>query len=164
MFNIIKLILRSMPIFIFLNLVIASFSYASQPQLIQSIDASMAAAIAKTVGFKVQPRQTKSGGDYLNTSVDGHHSAIMLLNCDSGQCQILRFYSIISQAGIQPELVNSWNSYFRFGRVYLQGEDEVIVEADLLLNGGVTHESVIQFLRRQSTLIESLQHLIKEEG
>lgn len=163
MFDIIKLRLRSIQLFLLFIMVIASHCHASESPLLQRINISMAMTIAKSAGLVVQPVTTESGSQYLKTQVADQNSAIMLLDCESGECSILKFYSIIEKDGVDFGMVNAWNSNYRYGRVY-KDEDKVIVEADLLLHGGITHESVLQFMQRQKMLVLSFQQQMGESN
>lgn len=161
MFDITKLRLRSIQLFSLFIIVITSHCYASESPLIQRINISMAMTIAKSAGLVVQPVTAESGSQYLKTQVLDQNSAIMLLDCESGECSILKFYSIIEKGGVDFGVVNVWNSNYRYGRVY-KDEDKVIVEADLLLHGGITQQSVLQFMQRQEMLVLSFQQQIGE--
>lgn len=142
--------------------VISFNTYSSNSSLILSLNGVQAQAAAESAGLKTDLQQTKSGSEYLSVKIRGRQSAIMLLDCESKQCQVVRFYTIISQSGIAGEKINNWNTNYRYARVYLQGGDKLIVEADLALHGGVTQQSVSKFLKRQELIIESVEKIIEE--
>lgn len=144
-----------------LLLFFSSVGYSANPKVISDLNLEKLHPIVKSADIKSQRQKTRSGNEYLlvssnEISSNKWNSAIMLLDCKSKQCSIIRFYSSKKVANITPELINSWNANYRYARAY-SNSDELIVEADLLLHGGVAQESIIQFLNRQQYLIESIE-------
>ena len=67
---------------------------------------------------------------------------VFFLNCDSGTCEDLNFYA--GFAGIKPTMdsLNAWNRDKRFGRAYLDGDLDAVIEYDINLEYGVSPDNL----------------------
>jgi hypothetical protein len=67
---------------------------------------------------------------------------VFFLNCDGGSCEDLNFYA--GFGGIKPTMdsMNAWNRDKRFGRAYLDGDLDAVIEYDINLEYGVERDNL----------------------
>jgi len=78
-----------------------------------------------------------------------------------GRYQYLQLYAGWLTGGATPcEVVNAWNQAKRGSRAYLDEDGDVALEADLYLRGGVTRDTIAEFLERFERILPIfLDHL-----
>jgi len=65
-----------------------------------------------------------------------------------GQYASLLFYSgWATDTEISLSAINDWNMHSRFGRAYLDDSRDPVIELDLLLSGGVTSETIQEYIQ-----------------
>ena len=65
----------------------------------------------------------------------------------SGQYESLLFYAgWAAESDIPLAAVNDWNADSRFGRAYIDEAGDPVIELDLLLSGGVTAQTVKDYI------------------
>ena len=101
---------------------------------------------------------TKLQDSYLRIKVDG--LSYVLINHSDGDLQA---YYGISTSGITYERINEWNRTKRLSRAYLDSDNDPILEADLLANGGLTTENVTEFFRIFMLSVDSFRSFIREQ-
>lgn len=89
-------------------------------------------------GLEYQP----NGQPRIAGEVGGVPYQVFFLNCDSGTCEDLNFYA--GFAGVKPTMdaLNAWNRSKRFGRAYLDGDLDAVIEYDINLEHGVDRENL----------------------
>ncbi len=77
------------------------------------------------------------------------------------------FISLQFHAGFraQPtlEVINTWNKENRYGKTYLDGEGDPVLEYDLDLEGGATEGTILEAVRTFRTLLKDFAGLVLEE-
>ena len=110
--------------------VLADNVRAQDPQSL--VDALQAGGYAAKLGVD------KVGDPMITSGVSGTTFQIFFYNCtDHKECATVTFhsgYDLTSQPSL--ELVNEWNRAQRFGRAYLDKENDPILEMDVDLDDG----------------------------
>jgi hypothetical protein len=114
------------------------------PALAQTIDGSAVEdilALAKSYGEASLETQSNGQPRIAGKAGDVPYQ-VFFLNCDSGTCEDLDFYA--GFAGIKPTMdsLNAWNRDKRFGRAYLDGDLDAVIEYDINLEYGVTRDNL----------------------
>lgn len=116
----------------------------SMPTLAQTIDGSATDDIlALAQGYGEATLETQENGQpRIAGKVDGIPYQVFFLNCGSGTCEDINFYA--GFGGIKPPMdaLNAWNRDTRFGRAYLDGDLDAVIEYDINLEYGVTLENL----------------------
>ncbi len=106
--------------------------------LVQASDPETILEIASRHGAATL--DTRDNGDPVITGrMAGLPYVVFFMNCtDNQNCEDLNFY--VGFADINPglERLNEWNATKRFGRAYLDSEDDAVIEMDLDLAVGVS--------------------------
>ena len=74
---------------------------------------------------------------------EGYKSIVLI----SREKNNLMFKAVFTDGAGSLETVNNWNQNVRFSRSYMSDEGETILELDLDLDGGVTEQHVIEWLK-----------------
>ncbi len=91
---------------------------------------------------------TQGNGDpkIMATTADGINYQVYFRNCtDNGDCEDIQFYAGFGfDADSKPayETINEWNYTKRFGRAYLDGDQDPCLEMDLDLVVGVAPDYI----------------------
>lgn len=78
----------------------------------------------------------------IRIKVDG--LTYVLFNREDGDLQA--FFGV-NQTKISYETINAWNRDTRLSRAYLDRDQDPILEADLLSNGGISSKNITEFFR-----------------
>lgn len=117
-----------------------SRSLIAQGGIVTKLSNNQAAAVLKRMGFEYKPTE-KDPSNFVFT-MDGYK--IVLLNYP----QSLQLYAGFNSDGkVSLETINSWNKGKRFSRAYLDDEQDAVIESDLDLEGGVSEETIDEFIR-----------------
>jgi hypothetical protein len=103
---------------------------------------------ARTLGT-AELSEGPEGNPMIRGELDGLTYAVFFSNCtDNKNCEDLNFYAGFANTRPGLDTINSWNREKRFGRAYLDHEDDACVEMDLDLVQGVS----AAYLESQFTL------------
>lgn len=93
----------------------------------------------------------------IRIKVDG--MTYMLFNREDGDLQA--FFGV-SEVKSSYQAMNTWNRDTRLSRAYLDRDQDPVLEADLLANGGISEQNITEFFRifilSSKKYIEHLQH------
>jgi hypothetical protein len=78
----------------------------------------------------------------IRIKVDG--LTYVLFNREDGDLQA--FFGV-NQTKVSYETINAWNRDIRLSRAYLDRDQDPILEADLLSNGGISSKNITEFFR-----------------
>lgn len=114
------------------------------PAVAQTIDGNaIDDIVAMAFNYGEASLETQASGQpRIAGEVSGIPYQVFFLNCDSGTCEDLNFYAGFS--GIKPTMdaLNAWNRSKRFGRAYLDGDLDAVIEYDINLEHGVERENL----------------------
>ena len=114
------------------------------PAVAQTIDGNaIDDIVAMAFNYGEASLETQANGQpRIAGEVSGIPYQVFFLNCDSGTCEDLNFYAGFS--GIKPTMdaMNAWNRSKRFGRAYLDGDLDAVIEYDINLEHGVERENL----------------------
>lgn len=114
------------------------------PASAQSIDGSAVDDIlALATSYGEATLETQGNGEPRIAGMVGEVPyQVFFLNCDSGTCEDLNFYA--GFAGVKPTMdsMNAWNRSKRFGRAYLDGDLDAVIEYDINLEYGVARDNL----------------------
>jgi hypothetical protein len=114
------------------------------PAVAQTIDGNaIDDIVAMAFNYGEASLETQANGQpRITGEVSGIPYQVFFLNCDSGTCEDLNFYAGFT--GIKPTMdaLNAWNRSKRFGRAYLDGDLDAVIEYDINLEHGVERENL----------------------
>jgi len=131
-------------------LAIVTVSCSLAPQEAQAqrkylIDGSNPQAIVEIAsGYGSAELTTDNDGDPKITGrMEGIRYSIYFYGCSNGKnCDSIAFSTGWVSDRVSLQDINEWNKIKRFGRVYLDNEDDPMVEMNVNLDGGVSRENL----------------------
>ena len=123
-------------------LAIAAFAGAwalpAQAQMVRAQDPDSVVRALQQGGYAAKLGVDKVGDPMITSGVAGTNFQIFFYNCtDHKACATVQFhsgYDLTDPVGL--ERINEWNRSQRFGRAYLDKEDDPILEMDVDLDDG----------------------------
>jgi hypothetical protein len=112
----------------------------ARPALAQNITAANPEAIAGVVrdkGFDVELTKDDDGDPMIRVEGKGYKYTILFYGCtDHKDCVTLGLYAGWTGSSADITKVNQWNRDNRFGRAYIDDENDPVVEMDIDLDDG----------------------------
>lgn len=120
-------------------LTIAATSIA-RPALAQNVTASNPESVASVIrgkGFEVETTKDSGGDPMLRAEGKGYKFTVLFYGCTSGRdCATLGLYAGWTGASADLGRINEWNRTNRFGRAYIDKENDPVIEMDIDLDDG----------------------------
>lgn len=135
-------------------------TFASSAQAATIIDASSPSAIAEAArGFGSASIETDNTGDPKITGrIDGNRYGIFFYGCSSGKnCKSVQFYAGWAGQKVSLAAINEWNKSKRYGRAYLDKDNDPMLEMDVNLHGGVTRDNLDNTIDNWATLVKTFK-------
>ena len=95
-------------------------------------------------GFGTVEMDADDAGDPMIVGrMEGIQYVVHFYGCtDNVDCRSLQFRAAWTDDGIPLEFINGWNRDWRFGKVYLDDEDDPVIEMNVNLFGGVSEKNL----------------------
>ena len=116
----------------------ASWALPAQAQMVRAQDPDSVVRALQSGGYAATLGTDKIGDPMVTSGVGGTTFQIFFYNCTAHrECATVTFHSgyDLNQA-VGLERINEWNRTKRFGRAYLDGEADPILEMDVDLDDG----------------------------
>ena len=116
----------------------AAFALPAQAQMIRAQDPQSLVRALQAGGYAAKIGVDKVGDPMITSGVSGTNFQIFFYNCtDHKACATVQFHSGYDlSTPVSLERINEWNRSQRFGRAYLDKEDDPILEMDVDLDDG----------------------------
>lgn len=117
------------------------------PVFAANVQAEYPAAIAelmKTFGYRAELTTDDQGDPKIKSSAGGANFSVYFYGCKNGKdCTSIQFSAGFDLTdGTTLEVVNDWNTAKRYGKVYLDSENDPYIEMDINLEfGGIGEET-----------------------
>ncbi|WP_072338644.1 YbjN domain-containing protein [Devosia enhydra] len=133
---------------------------AAGEQIIDGGAVDTVLAIAQRHGDATREHQMNGNPGISGRMADTDYY-IYFVNCDSeGVCEDINFYAGFSESQPTLESINEWNRDRRFGKAYIDYEDDAVIEMDINLEYGVTADNLdAGFLVWETVLTEFRTHI-----
>lgn len=115
------------------------------PTQAQSIDGSQVDEILNIArGYGAANLQAQANGDpWISGKLDGTPYHVFFMNCtDNTACEDIYFYAGFLDNHPSLEAINDWNREKRFGKAYIDAEDDAVIEFDVNLVHGVSRKNL----------------------
>jgi hypothetical protein len=125
------------------TVLIAGFAGAAHAQTI--VDGAAVDEILNIArGYGSANLETQTNGDpKIEGKIEGVLYQVYFMNCtDNANCEDLNFYSGFLDVKPDLDTINAWNRDKRFGKAYLDGDLDAVVEWDVNLEYGVTRDNL----------------------
>ena len=116
----------------------AAWAVPAQSQMVRAQDPGTLVRALQQAGYAARLGTDKVGDPMITSGVSGTTFQIFFYNCtDHKDCATVQFHSGYDIANpVSLERINEWNRSQRFGRAYLDKENDPILEMDVDLDDG----------------------------
>jgi hypothetical protein len=116
----------------------AGWALPAQAQMVRAQDPDSIVRALRDGGYAATLGTDKVGDPMVTSGVGGTTFQIFFYNCtDHRECATVTFHSGYDlNAPVSLDRMNEWNRKKRFGRGYLDGENDPILEMDVDLDDG----------------------------
>jgi hypothetical protein len=116
----------------------AAWAVPTQAQMVRAQDPGSLVRALQGAGYSARIGTDKVGDPMITSGVAGTNFQIFFYNCtDHRQCATVQFHSGYDlSTPVSLVRINEWNSSQRFGRAYLDKENDPILEMDVDLDDG----------------------------
>jgi hypothetical protein len=117
---------------------VAAFTFPAQAATVRAQDPQSLVAALQGGGYAAKLGVDKVGDPMITSGIGGTSFQIFFYNCTNHkECATVQFHSGYDLDHALPlETINEWNRSQRFGRAYLDKENDPILEMDVDLDDG----------------------------
>lgn len=117
---------------------IACWACPAQAQMVRAQDPDSVAEALRSGGYAATMGIDKVGDPMITSSAGGTTFQIFFYNCtDHRECATVQFHSGYDlQDPVTLTQINDWNRKQRFGRAFLDGDNDPVIEMDIDLDDG----------------------------
>lgn len=124
---------------------VAAFSLPATAQdIVDSLNERAFVNVLQDFGYKAELEYLDDGEPVIRSATSGTDFSVYFYDCDRGtNCKSIQFFVAYDMpSGMTTEQVNNWNKNWRFGKVYLDEENDPFMEMDVNLAFGVTSKNL----------------------
>lgn len=117
---------------------------ASDTRRVTASDPQAMVKLLQDMGYRAELTKDNQGDPKINSAAGGSKFGILFYNCTKNvDCRAIQFYSGFDlEKGSTLQLMNDWNTDKRFGKAYLDSENDPYLELDLNLDfGGISEDA-----------------------
>jgi len=126
--------------FLLWGMIVAGGAGDADAQMITATEPQNIAAVLQSEGYAAKIEKTSDGDPVIRSKSSGSNFSVYFYNCEKGKnCATVQFnagYNTDEDKQPTLEKINDWNKGRRFGRAYLDNENDPIVEMDVDLDDG----------------------------
>jgi hypothetical protein len=125
-------------------LALASAASAAEAQMVRAQDPQSVVRAMQARGYTAELTKDRMGDPLIKSAYSGTRFQVFFYNCKNNRdCATVQFHAGYDLK-TAPSLasINEWNRRQRFGRAYLDGENDPILEMDVDLDDGGLSEAL----------------------
>lgn len=135
-------------------MVLATGAGAQAQTILDGANVDEIVKIAATYGA-AELGQQSNGDPRITGNINGITYQVFFLNCaENASCEDLNFYAGFLDNKQTLDVINAWNRDKRFGKAYLDTDQDAVIEFDLNLEHGVTAENLDAAFRLWSLILD----------
>lgn len=114
----------------------------SAQEIVDATDPNELLNVAKGFG-NARLGEDGIGDPQITGRIEGIKYRVYFWMCeDNKNCKDIQFWAGWSGTDVTMDDVNAWNAKMRFGKAYIDDEDDPILTYTVNLNGGVTYDNI----------------------
>jgi Putative bacterial sensory transduction regulator len=103
--------------------------------------------IVRSLDIEPDVHEIREGAPYLTFTTNNFKMVIFTFDCDDDSCSWIQMYAgFATKKKPKAKVVNAYNQNWRSGRAYVDAEGDAVYERDLDLSGGVTRQTIVNWL------------------
>jgi len=133
-------------------------------------DAGQIAKLLSDEGYRAKVETEKDGTPYIKSGSGGRNFTVYFLGCDGGvklgPCSSIEFYTGFTIGKPFPiERTNEWNAKNRYGRTYVDKENDPVIEMDIYLDaGGMPRAQFVENLQIWTDVMADFDSFVFDDG
>ena len=114
-------------------------------------------------GYRAQLTKDSAGDPMIESGLDGSTFRVLFYSCRAGgRCASIQFaWALDMPNGMDLRKINLWNREKRFGRAYLDDENDPFLEMDVDLERGGTTEAIGNNLDTWAAVLPAFKDFIE---
>jgi hypothetical protein len=126
------------------------------------VTAQEVAEALQAKGYRAQLTKDSAGDPMIESGLDGSTFRVMFYTCKTGRCASIQFvWALDMDDGMELRKINQWNREKRFGRAYLDDENDPFLEMDVDLERGGTTEAIGNNLDTWASVLPAFKEFIQ---
>ena len=124
-------------------------------------------AVLQEKGYQAAIQLKEGKPSQIRSSINGHKYNIYFFGVgETGRAKVIEFgYGVVLKEKIAAERISQWNRKFRFGRAYLDDdEDDPILEMDLNVERGCTSAMLDNTVDRWISVLDRFVNHINDSA
>jgi hypothetical protein len=121
----------------------------ARQEVILGVSPDEMAKILQDIGYRAEILKNDEGARRIRTRIGGWNATLNFYSCDDKEtnCKSIGLRSFFTtDTKKTPAFANEWNRTKRFTKVYIDNDNDVNIEFDLLFRNGVTTANVRAYL------------------
>ena len=118
------------------------------------------AQVLRDKGYRAEITVDGVGDPMVRSAADGANFGVYFYGCANGRCSSLQFAVGFDGDPLTHETINRWNAEHRFGRAYLDGEMDPIMEMDVDVERGASTELIEEAVATWALLVPEFKSFI----
>ena len=142
---------------------LAAFAMPAQAQMVRAQDPQSVASALQAAGYRATVGVDRVGDPKIDSAASGTNFQIFFYNCTANtDCATVQFHSGYKvRTPVSLERINEWNRTKRFGRAFLDKENDPILEMDVDLDdGGLSRALFIDNVEFWATILGEFERHI----
>lgn len=137
---------------------------AAPTDLIDATDPQGITQLLQSRGYRALLETDPVGDPMIRSSAAGATFVIYFYECtDNKDCGAIQFYAgFIRETPPSSEVIHAWNAANRYGKAYIDKEDDPVIEMDVQLGGGVSQANLVNQVEIWERVVGAFQrHIAK---
>ena len=119
------------------------------------------AALLRDWGHRADLKTDTDGDPRISSTIDGINFDILFYGCSNDHCSSIKFSAGFDlNDGISAAEINDWNRNRRFGRSYIDNENDPFIQFDINFEGGISIDSLRAAFATWTELLDAFKEHI----
>ena len=129
-------------------LVSAAGAEPEPAEMLTSVNAERAASLVRDIGYRAEVISPVSETTHrIRTRIGGRDTYVLLYGCKQDKCNSMQVRTSYAKTdGYDLAIANDWNYSQRFVKVYLDPDESINAEMDIMVAGGMTINTLQEYL------------------
>src|SRR5688572_5581692 len=139
---------------------LAAFAMPAHAQMVRAQDPQSVVAALQSAGYRATVGVDRVGDPKIDSAASGTNFQIFFYNCTANRdCATVQFHSGYKvRTPVTLDRINEWNRTKRFGRAFLDKENDPILEMDVDLDdGGLSRPLFIDNIQFWTTILAEFE-------
>lgn len=131
-------------------------------ELIDATDPAGITQVLQSRGYRAMLETDPVGDPMIRSSAAGATFVIYFYECtDNKDCGAIQFYAgFIRENPPSKDVIHTWNAENRYGKAYIDRENDPVIEMDVQMDGGISKANLINQVEIWERVVGAFQQHI----